>query len=46
MNRNKGKYFTVTDLKKIEKGCNGKSYSVKSKVLKDAFNSIYGKTCK
>ena len=56
MNRNKGKYFTVTDLKKIEKGCtwlfligeraNGKSYSVKSKVLKDAFNSIDGKTCK
>lgn len=55
-NRNKGKYFTVADLKNIEKGCNwlfllgeranGKSYSVKSHVLKQAFDSIDENKCK
>lgn len=55
MNRNKGKYFTLSDLQKIEKGCNwlfllgeranGKSYAVKSHLLKQAFDNIDGKTC-
>ena len=54
-NRNKGKYFTVADLKKIEKGCNyliligeranGKSYAVKQHLLQQAFKNIDGKIC-
>lgn len=49
-NRNKGKYFSVKDLKQIEKGCdylfllgersNGKSYAVKENVLTQAYDAI------
>ena len=56
MRNRKQKYFTVSDLKKIEKECkylfllgeraNGKSYSVKSYTLKQAFESIENKSCK
>lgn len=53
--RNKTKYFTINDLKNVERGCdwlfllgeraNGKSYSIKQHLLKQAFDSIDGKTC-
>lgn len=55
MSNRKRKYFTVSDLKKIEKDCrylfllgeraNGKSYSVKSHTLKQAFDNIDGNKC-
>lgn len=55
MSNRKKKYFNVSDLKKIEKDCrylfligeraNGKSYSVKSHTLKQAFNSIINNKC-
>lgn len=55
MNRNKGKFFTLSDLQKVERGCNwllliggranGKSYSVKQHALRQAFDNIDGKVC-
>ena len=55
MNRNKNNYFNVNDLKKIEHDCdylfligeraNGKSYAVKSHLLRQAYNNIIGNKC-